>query len=382
MVNGGWVCLLAPLVGFLVIMLAGERITRRRAGVISTASVFVGFAGALVAFIDALGREPDDRSVTTTAWTWLAAGDFKVSIDLLVDPLSIVMMLVVTGVGGLIVLYSNGYMDGRGRGAAVLRVHVALRLLDADARDGRQPAAAARRLGPRRARLLPPDRLLPRPLERDRRRQEGVRGQHDRRRRDGARPLPRDREGRKPRLRHRLRRRPERAALGHRRDADRARPARGRGREVGADPAPHLAPRRDGGTDAGLRADPRGDDGDGGRLPDLPHASDLRGGARHPAPRRDPRADHPPRRRRDRARAVGHQARDRVLDDEPDRLHVRRRGHRGVPVCDVPPRHARVLQGAPLPHRRARDPPPGRRAGHPQDGRPREVDAVHALRRS
>ncbi len=113
MVNGAWVCLLAPLAGFLAITLAGTRITRRRAGAISTASVFVGFAGALVAFIDAWARHsPDDRAVTTTAWTWLTAGDFRVSIDLLVDPLSLVMMLVVTGVGGLIVLYSNGYMAG------------------------------------------------------------------------------------------------------------------------------------------------------------------------------------------------------------------------------------------------------------------------------
>ncbi|HXQ87652.1 MAG TPA: NADH-quinone oxidoreductase subunit L, partial [Gaiella sp.] len=112
MVNGAWVCLLAPLAGFLAIMLAGNRITRRQAGHLSTASVFVGFAGAVVAFIDALSRDSEDRAVTTTAWTWLAAGDFKASIDLLVDPLSITMMLVVTGIGGLIVLYSNGYMEG------------------------------------------------------------------------------------------------------------------------------------------------------------------------------------------------------------------------------------------------------------------------------
>ena len=112
MVWGSWVCLLAPLVGFGAILLAGTRITRAQAGVLSTLSVFVGFAGAVVAFVDALGRDPDDRAVTTTAWTWLSAGDFKVSIELLVDPLSLTMMLVVTGVGGLIVLYSNGYMEG------------------------------------------------------------------------------------------------------------------------------------------------------------------------------------------------------------------------------------------------------------------------------
>ena len=112
MVVGGWVCLVAPLAGFLAILLAGTRITRRQAGIISTGSVFVGFAGALVAFFDAWGRSADDRTELTTAWTWLQAGQFKVGLDLLIDPLSIVMMLVVTGVGGLIVLYSNGYMAG------------------------------------------------------------------------------------------------------------------------------------------------------------------------------------------------------------------------------------------------------------------------------
>jgi NADH-quinone oxidoreductase subunit L len=111
-VNGGWVCLVAPLAGFLAILLAGTRITRRQAGIISTASVFVGFAGAVVAFIDAWSRSADDRTELTTAWTWFKAGDFVVRLELLIDPLSIVMMLVVTGVGGLIVLYSNGYMAG------------------------------------------------------------------------------------------------------------------------------------------------------------------------------------------------------------------------------------------------------------------------------
>ena len=112
MVFGAWLCLLAPLAGFLAILLAGTRITRVQAGVLSTASVFVGFAGAVIAFVDALGRSPDDRAELTTAWTWLTAGEFKVGFELLVDPLSLVMMLVVTGIGGLIVLYSNGYMEG------------------------------------------------------------------------------------------------------------------------------------------------------------------------------------------------------------------------------------------------------------------------------
>ena len=112
MIVGGWVCLLAPLAGFLVVLLAGTRITRRQAGLVSTLSVFVGFAGALVALVDAWGREADERVELTTAWTWLKAGELEVGLELLIDPLSLVMMLVVTGVGGLIVAYSNGYMAG------------------------------------------------------------------------------------------------------------------------------------------------------------------------------------------------------------------------------------------------------------------------------
>jgi len=109
---GGWLCLLAPLAGFLAVLLAGTRITRRQAGILATASVFVGFAGAAIAFVDALGRNADDRTELTTAWTWLQAGQFQAGLTILVDPLSLVMMLVVTGIGGLIVLYSNGYMAG------------------------------------------------------------------------------------------------------------------------------------------------------------------------------------------------------------------------------------------------------------------------------
>ena len=121
----------------------------------------------------------------------------------------------------------------------------------------------------------------------------------------------------------------------------------------GADPAPHLASRRDGRPDAGQRPDPRGHDGDRGRLPDraLPRA--VREGLRDPGsrgrPRRGDAADGGP----DRARADRHQARDRLLDDVADRLHVRRRRARRVLERHVPPAHARVLQGAALPRRRA-----------------------------
>jgi NADH-quinone oxidoreductase subunit L len=112
MAAGAWVCLLSPLAGALAITLAGQRISRRLAGWISTLTTFVAFGGALVAFFATWAESPDDREVVSTAYTWLAAGDFEVGFQVLVDPLSTVMMLVVSGVGGLIVWYSMGYMAG------------------------------------------------------------------------------------------------------------------------------------------------------------------------------------------------------------------------------------------------------------------------------
>ena len=110
--TAAWVCLCAPLVAAVLITLAGERISRRAAGYVSTASTFVAFGAAIVALISMLGESPDARSHTTTAWTWLSAGQYSFGLTLLTDQLSIMMMLIVTGVGALIVAYSVGYMEG------------------------------------------------------------------------------------------------------------------------------------------------------------------------------------------------------------------------------------------------------------------------------
>ena len=112
MTTGAWICLWAPLAGALAITLLGTAITRRTAAWISTLSVFTAFAGAVVALLGLLGRDPEEREVVTSAWTWLATPNFAVDLSLLIDPLSVTMMLIVSGVGGLIVLYSIGYMDG------------------------------------------------------------------------------------------------------------------------------------------------------------------------------------------------------------------------------------------------------------------------------
>src|SRR4051794_41191304 len=111
MIPGAWLCLAAPLAGAVLITLLGTRIPRAAAGWISTTPVFVAFAGAVWSFFG-LHANASHESHISTAWTWLQSGQFKAGFEIVVDPLSTMMMLIVTGVGGLIVLYSIGYMHG------------------------------------------------------------------------------------------------------------------------------------------------------------------------------------------------------------------------------------------------------------------------------
>ena len=112
MIAAAWTCLLVPLGAALVITLGGNRISRRGAGYLATGSVAVSFVAAVVTFAALLGDSPHDRSHPSTLWSWLTAGQLDFGLRILVDPLSVFMMLVVSGVGMLIVAYSIGYMEG------------------------------------------------------------------------------------------------------------------------------------------------------------------------------------------------------------------------------------------------------------------------------
>jgi NADH-quinone oxidoreductase subunit L len=112
MIATAWICLLSPLAAAALITLGGTRISRRQAGYLATTSVLVSFSAALITFFRLLDDPAEERSHVSTLWTWLSAGEFEVGLSILVDPLSVFMMLVVSGVGFLIVAYSIGYMDG------------------------------------------------------------------------------------------------------------------------------------------------------------------------------------------------------------------------------------------------------------------------------
>jgi NADH-quinone oxidoreductase subunit L len=108
MIQNVWLIPAFPLAAFLINGLLGRRWLHKWTGII--ASVAVG-ASALVAigvFLEVLGGA--ERS-TVTLYEWIGVGDFHINVASLVDPLSSVMLLVVTVVSFLIFVYSNGYME-------------------------------------------------------------------------------------------------------------------------------------------------------------------------------------------------------------------------------------------------------------------------------
>jgi NADH-quinone oxidoreductase subunit L len=103
-VSSVWLIPALPLVGALVNLLFG-RVIGRRAHWIAVPAV----AGAFIVACAVYARARTEP-LTTTLFSWIVAGDFEASVTALVDPLSAVMLLVVTGVGLLIHIYSIGYM--------------------------------------------------------------------------------------------------------------------------------------------------------------------------------------------------------------------------------------------------------------------------------
>lgn len=100
---------LAPLLGFLLIGLLNKQLRQWLVALIACSSVLFSFILSIVLFFH-LGD--DQTALTYTTFDWITTGNFSVSFSFLVDPLSILMMLIITGVGFLIHVYSSGYMHG------------------------------------------------------------------------------------------------------------------------------------------------------------------------------------------------------------------------------------------------------------------------------
>ena len=109
-----WLIPALPLAGFLVLTFCGRRLGEPWAGWLATGAVAGSFLVTVGVFLDLVGRDARDRRSVTTLFEWVPAGDLRVDVGFLVDPLSLTMCLFITGVGALIHLYSIGYMHGDG----------------------------------------------------------------------------------------------------------------------------------------------------------------------------------------------------------------------------------------------------------------------------
>ncbi|RME99724.1 MAG: NADH-quinone oxidoreductase subunit L [Chloroflexi bacterium] len=103
-----WLTIALPVIGLLFNGILGRRAGYRVVRVVGPLVVGLAFLVGLGAMFETLAR--DGEPVTVHLWTWAAIGDFEVPINLLVDPLSVLMVLVVTGVGFLIHVYATEYM--------------------------------------------------------------------------------------------------------------------------------------------------------------------------------------------------------------------------------------------------------------------------------
>ena len=101
---------LLPFVGFLVNASLGRRISKAAASAVACAAMLASFGVSLVAVLQLVRLEPENRVILQRVYSWITSGDFNVGFTLRLDPLAAVMILVVTGIGSLIHIYSTAYM--------------------------------------------------------------------------------------------------------------------------------------------------------------------------------------------------------------------------------------------------------------------------------
>jgi len=99
---------LLPLAGFLVNTLLGRRLPKSISGGVACLAMVAAFVAAVMASLGA--QASATHAVSQTVFRWIPSGDFQIPFALRVDPLATVMILVITGIGSLIHIYSTAYM--------------------------------------------------------------------------------------------------------------------------------------------------------------------------------------------------------------------------------------------------------------------------------
>src|SRR6476620_7028383 len=110
MTTTGWLILAFPLAGSIVIGLLFNRLSGVAAGVIGTLAIAGAFVCAILTCISLEGRATGHQQVVTSLWDYAVTAGIDAKLAILIDPLSIFMALVVTGVSMLIHLYAVSYM--------------------------------------------------------------------------------------------------------------------------------------------------------------------------------------------------------------------------------------------------------------------------------
>ncbi|MBT1072356.1 NADH-quinone oxidoreductase subunit L [Pelotalea chapellei] len=113
MFDNVWLIPLFPLIGFLINGFFGKKIKNEAViGGIGTLMIFLSFIVSCGILMQMIGLPAEQRVFEKVVFPWIHSGNLKVDMAFLLDPLSCVMIMVVTGVGTLIHLYSIGYMHG------------------------------------------------------------------------------------------------------------------------------------------------------------------------------------------------------------------------------------------------------------------------------
>jgi NADH-quinone oxidoreductase subunit L len=101
---------LFPLLGFVINASMGRRVPKTISGGLASLLMLASFAVSLMVVWQLASFAPAQRVIEQTLYTWISSGDFVLALTLRVDPLASVMILVITGIGSLIHIYSTAYM--------------------------------------------------------------------------------------------------------------------------------------------------------------------------------------------------------------------------------------------------------------------------------
>src|SRR5262250_261625 len=129
--RASWLLLAFPVFGAAVLLIGGRR-TDRWGHLLGCAMSLAAFVYGVIAFFTLLGYPAAERSRDLHMYSWIPVGRFQANIGLLIDPLSICFVLLITGVGSLILIYSVGYMahdPGRRRFFGYMNLFIAAMLL-------------------------------------------------------------------------------------------------------------------------------------------------------------------------------------------------------------------------------------------------------------